>query len=110
MRTKPRKGDNPELRKVHGFWNPSCACCHREFGVELNVHHILGGAFGRPDHPANLLTLCRECHELCHAGKLTRAMQLQLHLEAGRAFLQSRMGNRRLEEPVAVPEEFRRRA
>jgi hypothetical protein len=36
----------------------------------MHTHHILGGRFGRKDHPANFLRLCNECHTLVHSGGL----------------------------------------
>lgn len=117
MKRRRRRGDKPALRQEWAAEHESCACCGirwREFGADLHTHHILGGAYGRPDDVRNFLRLCRGCHDLAHAGKLTRAMQLMLKIETDsenydRDWLSSKMGNRRLESPEPIPEELRKR-
>lgn len=67
---KRRKGDKPEIRHAYLETHSCCAVCWcgwREFDNWLEVHHIVGGS-GRLDARANLLTLCRSCHEHYHSG------------------------------------------
>lgn len=63
-----------------GFWNVqeyvlfrdghACRCCGgRSKDRILNVHHIESRKTGG-DSPGNLVTLCRTCHRLYHAGKV----------------------------------------
>lgn len=41
-----------------------CQSCGRHYGKELlEVHHVQPQADDGPDHPANLVTLCLECHD-----------------------------------------------
>jgi len=39
-----------------------CGCAH-----ELEVHHIMHRQHGGSDHPYNLITLCRHCHDRVHS-------------------------------------------
>jgi hypothetical protein len=47
----------------------SCLHCGAR-GVELQVHHITLESKGGKHEPANLMSLCRLCHELVHEGYL----------------------------------------
>jgi hypothetical protein len=56
--------------------------CHGRSGCKnkiLNVHHIESRKTGG-NSPNNLITLCRECHEHFHSGKL------KLNLKRGKSF------------------------
>jgi ribosomal protein L44E len=50
------------------FTCQECGRGHREIGhkrngrAELEVHHIIPRSMGGTEHPANLMTLCKECH------------------------------------------------
>lgn len=44
-------------------FNSQCFYCERHFVVGLDPHHIVGGSAGRCDCKANLMSLCRACHE-----------------------------------------------
>lgn len=50
-----------------------CECCHRP---AVDVHHIHGRGPGK-DVIANLIGLCRKCHNLAHDEKLSKG-ELQL--------------------------------
>lgn len=72
-----------------GFWNVREYVlfrdehkCHGRKGCKnkiLNVHHIESRKTGG-DSPSNLITLCEECHEDFHQGKL------ELNLKRGQGF------------------------
>lgn len=42
-----------------------CEHCHKEQAVD--VHHLKFRSEGGGDEIENLIGLCRECHNLCHA-------------------------------------------
>lgn len=79
----------------------------------MECHHIYGGAM-RVDLEANLIMLCRACHDRATANELTKAHCLWLKREMNeyepevlQAMLK-RFGNRRLPDPIAPPAEMRR--
>lgn len=39
-----------------------CGVSGEEYGLTLNVHHIIPVMFGGSNHPDNLMTLCKSCH------------------------------------------------
>ena len=48
--------------------NHTCQYCKRK-NLILQVHHIVSRKTGG-DRPGNLITLCVECHNKCHKGKI----------------------------------------
>jgi hypothetical protein len=52
--------------------NYECQCCGRDVGYKnddaatAEIHHLIPQSAGGPDHKANLVTLCRECHDDAH--------------------------------------------
>lgn len=116
IRRKPRRNANPAVLAEYAETHEACACCGTNvwaWGSWLETHHIFGGAM-RVDIAANLIRLCKVCHDRATANKLTRAHCLWLKQELGefdpqalRAMLK-RFGNRRLPEPVEPPRELRR--
>ena len=49
----------------------SCAVCgahSRQFGTNLQLHHLLNGKYGRPDADFNFLMLCELHHEQLGTG------------------------------------------
>ena len=84
------KISNPSVSKLHGwtyqngakkdFYNTkayvldrdsyTCQHCLKAKSVKLHVHHIQFRSQGGTDTPGNLVTLCEECHDSLHAGKL----------------------------------------
>lgn len=57
----PRSGRWPKVREEHLRREPYCQSCERT--KELEVHHVLPvHAGGEELSPANLITLCRDCH------------------------------------------------
>ena len=60
-------------REISRLWrarNPICGACRQQLAVE--VHHIVPLRDGGTHHHANLVGLCRECHEALER-KATRA-------------------------------------
>jgi hypothetical protein len=49
--------------------NHQCQYC-KKTNIPLNVHHIKSRKDGGTDKPDNLITLCEECHQLYHKGKI----------------------------------------
>src|SRR5574344_378702 len=49
--------------------NYTCQCCKTKKGT-LNAHHIVYRSNGGADTLDNLITLCKECHNKLHDGKL----------------------------------------
>lgn len=91
-----QKIKNPDISGVQyqqgeqlGFWNIreyvlwrdgyQCQGRHGCKNKVLNVHHIESRKTGG-DAPNNLITLCKQCHEDYHAGKL------KLNLKRGQSF------------------------
>jgi 5-methylcytosine-specific restriction endonuclease McrA len=58
-----------------------CEVCGKK---SVDVHHIkfkgMGGS-KKLDYIENLVALCRECHEKCHASKEYNEMAKQIHLK-----------------------------
>lgn len=115
IKRKPRRGDRPDTRAKYASEHEACALCpnnFRTFGTWLETHHIFGGAM-RVDLEANLIRLCKGCHDRATAGELTKAHCLFLKREMGefdRDELQTmlrRFGNRRVPEPIEPPKEWR---
>ena len=53
-----------------------CELCGKVKPGGLDPHHIRARGMGsgwRIDHPANLLAVCRVCHNRIHAGKIPKA-------------------------------------
>lgn len=85
LKPKRRRGDNAALRMEWAAEHLSCAACWavwREFGKWIEVHHILGGRFGRPDARWNYLALCRECHDKLQGGRRNVSICLRLKRES----------------------------
>jgi Holliday junction DNA helicase RuvB len=60
----------PHLRrKVLNRDNRKCRCCGTPHS--LHVHHIIPWSEGGRTRMKNLITVCRNCHALIHAGLLT---------------------------------------
>lgn len=63
---------NPRLRTaIINAYRRRCALCDRSgYVAGLDVHHItargMGGSGTRRDYPANLIALCRSCHDEVH--------------------------------------------
>lgn len=55
------------VKRVHERDDDRCQHCDRRSGrrgrVELRVRHVVPKSRGGTDHPRNLVTLCRNCHE-----------------------------------------------
>ena len=86
MRRRTRKGDNPALRIAYREEHLSCGCCWatwRDFGTWLELHHILGGRWGRKDHHANFIMLCNPCHRVLQGGRREESIVLKLKAEIG---------------------------
>ena len=49
--------------------NYTCQNCKKQ-NVKLHVHHIIFKSKGGTDRPDNLITLCEQCHNDLHAGKI----------------------------------------
>ena len=49
--------------------NYTCQYCKKQ-NVKLHVHHIIFKSKGGTDRPDNLITLCEQCHNDLHAGKI----------------------------------------
>lgn len=88
-----QKIKNPEINGKEyqegeqlGFWNVRQYVlhrdghrCHGKTGCKnkiLNVHHIESRKVGG-DSPSNLITLCEECHNNYHNGKLNKEFERQ---------------------------------
>lgn len=85
IKRKTRRGDDAELRREWAAEHLDCAACWsgwRAFGHATEVHHILGGRFGRPDARWNYLSLCRECHDRLQGGRRNVAICLRLKAES----------------------------
>lgn len=41
-----------------------CALC--DYTRHLQIHHVVPRGQGGPDKPMNMITLCSDCHALCH--------------------------------------------
>ena len=48
--------------------NWHCRNCNNSNG--LDPHHVIFRSAGGKDRPNNLLTLCRQCHDDIHAGRI----------------------------------------
>lgn len=58
-----------------------CELCGRSCRSGLDPHHVFGRGFGgrhRLDVRINLMSLCRACHDLFHAGKVPREKLIQI--------------------------------
>ncbi len=54
-------------RFVHARDKGECRECGRKVSFRrFNCHHVLEVSQGGTNHPTNLVTLCRECHEKKH--------------------------------------------
>ena len=108
MKHRPRRGDRPDLRDEYRQAHDRCGLCgvRGDRWTALDLHHILGGRFGRKDHPANMLILCRPCHERMN-GRQGVALSLgakarmgELDLGALNAIIASHGTTYRLPEPT----------
>ena len=67
----------------HGYTTADIIPCNTLCGsVAVDIHHISPrGMGGNPDKdvPDNLIALCRECHDLAEAGKISKD-ELRAHL------------------------------
>lgn len=51
-----------ETDMEHGSWESFSGTIHKVYRSNLEVHHIQFRSQGGSDHPANLITLCHDCH------------------------------------------------
>jgi 5-methylcytosine-specific restriction endonuclease McrA len=88
----------PHLRrKVLNRDNRKCRCCGTPHS--LHVHHIIPWSEGGKTRMKNLITVCRNCHALIHAGLLTLVGDVkscEFHTAEGR----------NLHGPGEAPEQF----
>lgn len=63
--------------KHFGYGEQDWTPCERCGKTSIEVHHIIYRSQGGPDDITNLCGLCRECHDLAHAEKLSKT-ELQL--------------------------------
>lgn len=49
--------------------NYTCQYCKKQ-NIKLHVHHIVFKSKGGTDRPDNLITLCEQCHNDLHTGKI----------------------------------------
>ncbi len=97
------KISNPKVSKEHGYsyqkgpklgyYNTkafilardkhTCQKCNKgKNNLKLHVHHIIFKTSGGTDAPANLLTLCKRCHDKIHAYKTPEKESLKLQKKA----------------------------
>ena len=89
--------------KVHSFWYQlgpkysyqntkmyvkkrdkyTCQSCGSRDIVNLEVHHIIERNDGGTDKPDNLTTVCDECHDKIHAGKIKIKHTQKIFRDAG---------------------------
>lgn len=79
----PQEGDQKDYNtKAYVLHPDSYRCRSRKKGVQhsekLHVHHIRFRIHAGGDAPANLITLCKNCHDALHAGVF------ELHLTKSR--------------------------
>ena len=57
--------------KKYVYWRDGYTCqkCGKS-NVVLNAHHIIFRSKGGSDRPDNLITLCEDCHQKFHAGRI----------------------------------------
>jgi Holliday junction DNA helicase RuvB len=68
-RDKDRQVPKPLRRRVYARDGHRCRCCG---GVHaLHVHHVIPWSCGGETRKDNLVTVCRRCHALIHAGLIT---------------------------------------
>jgi|LSQX01.3.fsa_nt_gb hypothetical protein len=67
---KPKRLKDPKVLKE--MRSDRCEICRERAGCE--VHHIISAGSGGPDHPYNLIALCKwKCHIKAHSGGLSKA-------------------------------------
>ncbi len=66
---KDRQVPKALRKKVHARDGHRCRCCGSVHS--LHVHHIIPWSCGGRTRKKNLITVCRRCHALLHAGLLT---------------------------------------
>ena len=66
---KDRQVPKALRKKVHARDGHRCRCCGSIHS--LHVHHIIPWSQGGKTRMKNLITVCRRCHALLHAGLLT---------------------------------------
>ena len=54
-----------------------CEKCHTK---AVDIHHIHGRGKGK-DIIENLMALCRDCHNMVHAGKISKVELQRIHNE-----------------------------
>lgn len=65
----PAKGFENIKAYVRSRDNYTCQHCKKQ-NVKLHVHHIIFKSKGGTDRPDNLITLCEQCHNDLHSGKI----------------------------------------
>ena len=65
--------------KHFGYGEQSFVSCERCKGPASDIHHIKYRSHGRDDSIENLIALCRDCHNLAHAEKLSKIELQMIH-------------------------------
>ena len=60
----------PEVVKLYVLGRDDWKCRNCGRGEWLDPHHVVFRSAGGSNHPNNLLTLCRVCHNDIHDGRL----------------------------------------
>jgi len=68
------------VKKRDGY---KCICCSSRSLSDLTIHHIIERNDGGSDRPDNLLTVCRDCHDKIHAGKITVTYKPKIYRDTG---------------------------
>lgn len=54
-----------------------CECC--DYNRAVDIHHVIYKSRGGSDSITNLCALCRDCHNLAHAEKLSKIELQMIH-------------------------------
>lgn len=79
-RAKPRTWEDRENRADYLSRHPSCQMCGEPTS---DPHHILGRGWHGADSDANLLALCRPCHDSVNGTICGKVASLLAKLRAG---------------------------
>lgn len=77
--SRSRKKNSRLLRKMH-LERPECSLLSNECNGNIELHHILGGAYGRADDVSNIVSLCRHHHHLITLNDYETRVELGEHL------------------------------
>jgi 5-methylcytosine-specific restriction endonuclease McrA len=66
--------------KHFGYGDQDFIPCEVCGGRSVDVHHIRYRSRGGDDDIHNLAALCRRCHDLCHAERITEEQMMETHL------------------------------